>query len=155
MPKNTNSATDYIEAMRQSFETMGAKMEIPGAAREMVRSGVSKASEGLDTVESGLNSAGASADKITATAIDGYRSFSRELFDAGFANMRLALDGLTKLAEARTFAEAMQIQTEIMREGAQSNMDRARKQAEMVRDVMTENTRTAQEEAAKLGRKAA
>ena len=153
MARTSKTAAD---TMSEAFESVNAKMEIPAAARDFVKRGAAAAQERTAELHESLSGATARAENLATAAVTDYADFTRAIFGACLANMRHALTTVEKVAGATSFGEAVQIQSDFVRESAAANYERAREAAEAVRARFADGAKSFQDEVSTLvARKAA
>ena len=148
MAKKTakTKAADPIMAEEIAVETS----KIADSAREFVKRTAASAKERAENLHEGSNTINAGVEKNLNRMVSGYVSVLGGIADATFANVDHALSTVEKLAGAKSVSEALQIQSDYVRDSANSNMERARDAAETVREVVVENVSDFRNQAAKI-----
>lgn len=149
--KTTAAANDtYFSSIKNAFETVSSKLEVPAAARDYVKRGASTAKDRAESVHAGAAKLTNGAEKFATSLVAGYANFSRGLIDATLANVQHALTTVEKVAGAQSINEAVQIQADFVRENASANLERARGAAETARTAVVDGAKTVQAELSKL-----
>lgn len=148
--KTTASASTYFSSIKNAFDGVQSKLEVPAAARDFVKRGASTAKERAETVHDGAAKLTDGVEKFAASFVAGYANFSRGLLDATLANVQHTLTTVEKIAGAQSFNEAVQIQADFVRENASANIERARSAAETAKTTVVEGAKTVQAEIGKL-----
>jgi len=143
-------ANNYFASVTEAIENVQSKLEVPAAARDFVKKGVSTAHERVETAHEGALKFANSAEKLAVSFVGGYANFSRGLIDAAVANVQHALSTVEKVAAAKSVNEAVEIQVSAVRESANANMERVRDVAESARTAVTEGAKEVQEQFSKL-----
>jgi hypothetical protein len=156
--KTKTAAAGYFEQVRDAFENVTSKIEVPGVARDFVTRTASSASERAEQVHATAGKLTDGAEKLANSFVGGYANFTRGLLDMTLANVQHALSTVEKVAGAKSLSEAVQLQADYVRDNARANYERVRGAAENVRTVVTDGAKTVQAEIGKiydLGKKAA
>jgi hypothetical protein len=148
--KTATPGSDYFASIQQAFENAQGKIEVPAAARDLVKRTVSSAKDSAEKVHTKAADATKTAEKFATSLMGGYASFTRGLLDATLANVQHALSTVEKVAGAQSINEAVQIHADFVRESARANFERARVAADTVKSVVTEGAENAQAEFSKF-----
>lgn len=126
-------------------------------AREMVKRSTATAKERADNVYTSTKKYNADVENVLVRAAHGYANILGSVAEAAYVNVKRGISAAEALAEAKTFSEALQIQTDYVREQSQCSLDNARSAVAYVRDVVTENGEALRNNATKMwqGSKAA
>lgn len=146
----TAPASNYFSSIKNVFDGVQSKLEVPAAARDFVKRGASTAKERAETVHGGAAKLTDGVEKFAASFVAGYANFSRGLLDATLANVQHTLTTVEKIAGAQSFNEAVQIQADFVRENASANIERVRGAAETAKTTVVEGAKTVQVEIGKL-----
>ena len=157
--KSAPAATNgYFASVREAIDTVQSKIEVPAAARDFVKRTASSAKDRAETVHQSAENATNSVEKFATSFVGGYANFTRGLLDMTLANVQHSLSTVEKLAAAKSVSEAVQVQTDFVRENARANFERVRGAADTAKSVVTEGAKNVQAEIAKIynyGQKAA
>ena len=154
----TTAAAGYFEQVRDAFENVTSKVEVPTVARDFVARTASSASERAEQVYATAGKLTDGAEKFATSFVGGYANFARGLLDMTLANIQHSLSTVEKVAGAKSLNEAVQVQADFVRDNARANYERVRGAAENVRTVVTDGAKTVQAEIGKIydfGKKAA
>ncbi|MEM6742788.1 MAG: phasin family protein [Pseudomonadota bacterium] len=112
-------------------------------AADVAKKRTDSAYESVEGFNNGLETA-------MTRAVRGYVSILNGIAEISHENVRHALATVEKTAEAKSLAEAAQIQVEYARESAAQNLEHARSAYETARDVVVEETETLRTRAADM-----
>ena len=143
-------AQDAVTQIQDSFNSFREKIEVPAAARDFVQRTTATAKERLADVHTGANSATVSYEKAVGALVNTGASAVRSLLQASYDNSVATLGAIEKLASAKSFQEAYQIQTEFAREYASANWARVQDAAETIKSNVQDGVKLLQDEAAKV-----
>lgn len=156
--KTNTAAAGYFEQVRDAFENVTSKFEIPTTARDFVARTASSAAERAEQAHATAGKLTDGAEKVAASFVGGYANFTRNLLDMTLANVQHTLATVEKVAGAKSLSEAVQLQADYVRDSTRANYERVRDAAESVRAVVADGAKTVQTEIGKIydfGRKAA
>ena len=129
--------------------------QVPEATREFVKRAV-------DTARERTVNAHAEAEKVTAVlenaaigAVGETVKLSRDFQQAFYEDTEAFFTGIDKLASAKSFAEALQIQSDYLRSRSEVAVTRAKAAGEYVGKLFAEGARNAQDNLAKAAESAA
>lgn len=148
--KTTSAAAGYFDQIKQTFDSVQSKIEVPAAARDFVKRGASTAKERAESVHAGAAKLTDGVEKIASSFVGGYANFARGLLDMTLANVQHGLSTVEKIAGAKSLTEAVQIQADFVRENASANMERVRGAADTVKTTVVDGAKTVQAEFAKI-----
>lgn len=141
--KNTagkTGAETYFDQFKRSFEAIQGQIEVPAAAREFVQRGAVNARERADTLHAGATDAASSAEKLATAFVGGYANVARDIVDVTFDNVRHGFETIEKLAGAKTVGDALEVQSDFVRERAKANYERFSNAAETARKAVSDGT---------------
>lgn len=136
MTKVTEKKTTKDTAADKATEVSSKVAE---GAREMVMRSTATMKERADDVYTSTKKYNADLENVLVRAAHGYANILGSLVDAAYANVNRGMTAAEKMAEAKSISEAMQIQSDYVREQSNCSMENARNAFEYVRDVVTEN----------------
>jgi hypothetical protein len=142
--------SNYFASIQQAFENAQGKFDVPAAARDFMKRTASSAKDGAEKVHTKAADASKTAEQFATSLMGGYASFTRGLLDATLANVQHALSTVEKVAGAQSINEAVQINTDFVRENARANFERVRVAADTVKSVVTEGAEKAQAQFSKF-----
>ncbi|QIE56159.1 hypothetical protein G5B40_12225 [Pikeienuella piscinae] len=112
--------------------------KIADGAREYVQRTAASARERTDSAYEGVSKFNSGLEKTMNRLVTGYVGILGEVADATRSNLVHAISTAEKVAQAKTLAEAAQIQIDFARDNATANYDRARNAVSATRDVVAE-----------------
>src|SRR4051795_3126903 len=153
MTTETNSAYDTVKQafapVTDAFKNF-QNLEVPEAAREFVK-------KQADTAKVRAADLYAGSEKVTAaieTAVTGSVSeaakISRNIQQAIYQDTEAFFAGIDKLASAKSINEAVQIQTDLVRERGELLVSRAKSSTEYLGKLVAESAKTAQDNFSKV-----
>ena len=155
MTKKATETKAAPKAKAAHDETFGDRLS--EGAREMVKRSTATAKERADNVFTATQQYNADLENVLVRAARGYANILGSIAEAAYANVNRGIHTAEKMAEVKSLSEAMEVQTEYVREQTQCSMNNARSAFEYVRDVVTENGEALRDNASKMfkGEKAA
>ena len=148
--KTVSAATDAFASISETIESVQSKMEVPAAARDVVKRGAETAKARAETFHNDATEVANRTEKLATAFVGGYANFVRGAIDASLANVQHALSTVEKVAGAKSVNEAVQIQADYVRESARANFERAKNAAETARETVVEGAKTVQAEVSAL-----
>ncbi|MEM8753308.1 MAG: phasin family protein [Pseudomonadota bacterium] len=127
-----------------------ATTKIVDSAREYVARSAASAKERTDDAYEGVTKFNNGLEKTMNRLVVGYVGILGDIAEATHANVKHALETVEKVAAAKTFTEAAQVQVDFVRESTTANYDRARTAFDATRDVVSEGVKTIRESASDL-----
>lgn len=143
-------AQDAVSKIQDTFTSMQEKLEVPEAAREFVQRTAATARERLADAHAGANRATATYEKAATSLIGGSVTALRGLLQAQYENTVATIGVIERLASAKSFTEAYQIQTDFARDYTRSNWARVQEAAETVKANVQDSVKLLQDETAKV-----
>lgn len=119
--------------------------KIADSAREYVTRTTAAAKERTDSAYEGVSKFNDGLEKTMNRVVVGYVGILGEIAEMAHANTKAALETVEKVAAAKTFTEAAQVQVDFIRETSTANYDRARTAFDATRDVVTEGVTSLRE----------
>ena len=142
----------------QAEEIIKNTSKIADSARDFVKRSASSAKERSDTLYQGSEKLNSGLEKVLTRAVTGYVGLLGNIAEAAHEDVNRALTATEKLASAKSFSEAAQIQADFVRENTSANVDRMRSVVNTTRDMVVEGSENVREGFAKVwpyGKKAA
>lgn len=157
MTEKKTKTAPKTKAAEKAVEEATFTDRLSEGAREMVKRSTATAKERADDAYTSAKKYNADLEGVLVRAAHGYANILGNMADAAHVNVNRAIATAEKLAGAKSITEAVQIQSDYVREQSQCSLDNARAAVEYVRDVATENTEALRENATKMwqGNKAA
>lgn len=153
--EKTAAANTYFDQIKQTFDGFQNKLEVPAAARDFVKNGAEKTVDGAEKVHANTIKFVDGAEKLTSSLVGGYANFLRGALDLTLANVKASLETVEKVAGAKSFNEAVQIQADFVRENTAVNFEKAKEAAETLRANVVDGFKTVQAEVKDFTKKAA
>ena len=151
--KNTKSASPI-----KAEEISKVSNKVAASTREFVKRSAASAKERAENLHDGSTKFNSNLENGLNSLIGGYVSVLGGIANATFANVDHALTTVEKLAAAKSVSEAVKIQSDYVRDSANSNMELVRDAASTVRETVQDNTADLRDQFAKAwpyGKKAA
>lgn len=143
--KTPSVAEEAVSSFTKAFDS-AKNYEIPAAAREFVKRSTATAQERVESAHAGAANAATRAEKFATSLVGNYAGFARGLIDASLSNAQHAFSTVEKLAAAKSLNEAVQIQSDYVRESARVNFDRAKTAAEVARTYVMDSAKQVQQD---------
>lgn len=121
-------------------------------AREMVKRSTATAKERADDIYSSSQKYNTDLEDLLVRAAHGYANILGNMAQAAYVNVNRGITTAEKLADAKSLSDAIQIQSDYVREQSNCSMNNARSAFEYVRDVVTENGEALRDNAMKVWR---
>jgi hypothetical protein len=131
--KKTASKKAQADAMEMSSK-------ITDGAREMVKRSTATVKERAEDLHDTSKKYNTQLESVLTRAAGGYVNILGSIADAAYSNLNHTIAAVEKLADAKSVSEAMQIQSEYVREHTAANVEHVRSAATYARDVVAENT---------------
>lgn len=147
--KTQQAASSYMDGFTRAFDDMGAKIQVPEAARDFVRSQASSAAQRAGDMHRQAASFTDQAKMMFGPFAGSYETITRSMLDATLANTQHYLATVEKLADANSVSEALNIQTDYVREAAAANMERVRGATDQAKTLMADNAKIVQDQVKK------
>ncbi|WP_370399143.1 phasin family protein [Sulfitobacter sp. JB4-11] len=149
MTKKTET-TAKTAASKAKVEADKITDRVADGAREFVMRSTSTAKERADGVYETTQKYNAELENMLVKAAKGYTNILGNIAEAAFVNVNRGINAAEKLAASKSLSEAMQVQSEYVREQSTCSMNNARAAAEYVREVVAEGSENVRETATKM-----
>lgn len=146
--------TDQTEAVFNTFKAAFTPVtdalknfqsaEVPEAARDLVKRAVDTAKERAADAHAGAEKVTAVIENAAVGAVSETVKISRDVQQAFYEDAEAFFTGIDKLASARTFADALQIQSDYLRSRSEVAMARAKSASDYAGKLFVAGARTAQ-----------
>lgn len=136
------------KAIQDEAETIAARLT--EGTREFVKRSAETAKERTENMYDASQRYNADLEGFLVRAAKGYVNVLGSIADAAYANMNHTYATAEKLAEAKTVSEAVQIQSEFLRERTNNNMENIRSSFDYLRDTVATSNTEMREAAAKM-----
>ena len=150
--KTAKTAPKKTAAKANVAEDNSVATRVAVGAREFVKRSTATVKERTDDVYASSQQYNTDIENVLVRAAQGYANILGSLAEATYVNVNRGIETAEKLAEAKSLSEAMQIQTEYVREQSTCSLENARSAFEYVRDVVTENGEALRDNANKMWR---
>ncbi len=157
----TTEAIPMFESVKEAFAPVTEalknfqNMEIPETAREFVKRTTSTAKERAADAYAGSEKVTAAIETAVADSVSEAAKISRNIQQAIYQDTEAFLAGIDKLASAKSFNEAVQIQSDLARARGELLMSRAKSTSEYLGKLVADGARTVQDNLAKAYNKTA
>jgi phasin len=158
MTTETNSAFDSVkDAFAPVTEALKnlQTMEVPESAREFVKKTASTGKERAAEAFAGSEKVTAAIETAVADGVSEAAKISRNIQQALYQDTEAFFDGIDKLASAKTFSEAVQIQGELARARGEALVSRAKSTTEYFGKLVADSAKNVQDNLAKAYNKTA
>jgi phasin len=125
-------------------------VEVPEAARDFVKKAAGTAKDRTAELRTGSEKVAAVIENAVADSVSETAKMSRNFQQAVYDDAHALFSGIDKLASAKTFNEAMTIQSDLMRAQGEVLSARAKVTSEYFGKLFAEGAKTAQENFAKV-----
>ncbi len=153
MTTETNSAFDSVKEafapVTEAFKNL-QNMEVPEAAREFVKKTATTAKDRAADVYAGSEKVTAVIETAVADSVTEAAKISRNIQQAIYQDAEAFFEGLDKLASAKSFSEAVQIQSELVRSRSEAFLTRAKSSTEYLGKLVANGAKTAQDNLSKV-----
>ena len=148
--------TTVFDTVKQAFAPVTdafknlQNLEVSEATREFVKRQASTAKERVADAQVGSEKVTAVLETAVADSVSEAAKIGRNIRDAVFQDAEAFFNGIDRLASAKSFSEAMQIQSELARAGGETFVSRAKSSTEYFSKLVADGAKTAQENLAKV-----
>jgi phasin len=153
MTTGTNSAYDTVKQafapVADAFKNI-QNMEVPEAAREFVKKQAETAKVRAADLHAGSEKVTAAIETAVAGSVSEAAKISRNISQAMYQDVEAFFAGIDKLASAKSFDEAVQIQSEMVRARGELFVSRAKSTAEYLGKLVSDGAKTAQDNFSKV-----
>ncbi|WP_024512160.1 phasin [Bradyrhizobium sp. ARR65] len=158
MTTETNSVFDSVKEafapVTEAFKNL-QNAEVPEAAREFVKRAANTAKERVAEAYAGSEKVTAVIETAVADSISEATKIGRNIQQAIYQDTEAFFAGIDKLASARTFNEAVQIQSDLARASGETFLSRAKSTGEYFGKLVANGAKTVQDNFAKAYNKTA
>jgi len=142
----TNSAFDDIKNALTNMQNL----EVPEAAREFVKKTVNTAKDRAAEVLAGSERVTAAIENAVTESLTEAGKISRNLQQAIYEDAEAFFAGVDKLASAKSINEAVQIQSDLLRERGEVFVSRAKATSDYLGKLVANSAKSAQDNFAKV-----
>jgi phasin len=158
MTTDTNSVLNSVkEAFAPVTDALKnlQNLEVPEAARDFVKKSASTAKDRAADLHAGSEKVTAAIETAVAGSVTEAAKISRNIQDALYQDAEAFFAGIDRLASAKSFSEAVQIQSDMVRSRGEVFMSRAKSTADYLGKLAAEGAKTAQDNFSKVTAKTA
>jgi phasin len=149
-----NSVKEAFAPVTDALKNL-QNMEVPEAAREFVKKQTETAKERAADLFAGSEKATAAIETAVAGSVTEVAKISRNIQQALYQDAEALFAGIDKLASAKSLNEAVQIQSDMLRERGEVLVSRAKSSTEYLGKLVSDGAKTAQDNFAKVYNKTA
>jgi phasin len=158
MTTETNTLFDNVKdafaPMTEAFKNL-QNAEVPAAAREWVKKTANTAKERAAEAYAGSEKVTDVFETAAADSVSEVAKISRNIQQALYQDAEAFFAGIDRLASAKTFNEAVQIQSDLARARGEVFVSRAKSATEYLGKLVANGAKTAQDNFAKVYNKTA
>ena len=158
MTTETNSVLNTVKEafapVTEAFKNF-QNVEVPEAARDFVKKTANTAKERAADVFAGSEKVTAAIETAATDSVSEFAKISRNIQQAIHQDAVAFFAGIDKLASAKSFNEAVQIQSDLARAQGEVVVSRAKSSAEYLGKLVANGAKTAQDNFAKVYTKTA
>ncbi|AWM00136.1 phasin [Bradyrhizobium amphicarpaeae] len=151
MTTETNTA---FEGFKDAFKDI-QNLEVPEAAREFVKKSANTAKDRTAEVFAGSERVTAAVENAVTESVAEAGKISRNIQQAIYDDAQAFFAGIDKLASAKSFSEAVEIQSSLLRSRGEVFVSRAKATADYVGQLAANGAKSAQDNFAKVYNKTA
>ena len=145
---------DAFAPMTEAFKNL-QNAEVPAAAREWVKKTANSAKERAAEAYAGSEKVTDVLETAAADSVSEAAKISRNIQQAIYQDAEAFFAGIDKLASAKTFNEAVQIQSDLARARGEVFISRAKSATEYLGKLVANGAKSAQDNFAKVYNKTA
>lgn len=140
-----NSASQAFAPIADTLKAIQSRIDVPEAARDFARRVAGGASESAASLHSGAEKLTAAIETAVTEQVAETAKVSRNIQQALLDDAQALFGGLEKLAAAKSFGEAFQVQSDLVRARADVAAARARAAADYLGERFAAGAKTAQD----------
>jgi phasin len=151
MTTETNTA---FEGFKDAFKNI-QNLEVPEAAREFVKKTANTAKDRAAEVFAGSERVTAAVENAVTESVTEAGKISRNIQQAIYEDAEAFFSGIDKLASAKSFSEAVEIQSSMIRARGEAFVSRAKATTDYLGKLAANGAKSAQDNFAKVYNKTA
>jgi len=151
MTTETNTA---FEGFKDAFKNI-QNLEVPEAAREFVKKSANTAKDRAAEVFAGSERVTAAVENAVTESVTEAGKISRNIQHAIYEDAEAFFSGIDKLASAKSFSEAVEIQSSLLRARGEALVSRAKATTDYLGKLAANGAKSAQDNFAKVYNKTA
>ena len=146
MTTETNTA---FEGFKDAFKNI-QNLEVPEAAREFVKKTANTAKDRAAEVFAGSERVTAAVENAVTESVTEAGKISRNIQQAIYEDAEAFFSGIDKLASAKSFSEAVEIQSSLLRARGEAFVSRTKATADYLGKLAANGAKSAQDNFAKV-----
>ena len=146
MTTETNTA---FEGFKDAFKNI-QNLEVPEAAREFVKKSANTAKDRAAEVFAGSERVTAAVENAVTESVTEAGKISRNIQQAIYDDAQAFFSGIDKLASAKSFSEAVEIQSSLLRARGETFVSRAKATSDYLGKLAANGAKSAQDNFAKV-----
>ena len=150
MTAKTSSTFDSVKDAFTPVTEALRNLEVPEAAREFVKNTANTAKDRAADLHAGSEKVTAAIETAAADSVSEIAKISRNIQQAMYQDAEAFFAGLDRLASAKSFNEAIQIQSDMVRANGEVFLSRAKSTADYFGKLVADGAKTAQDNFSKL-----
>jgi phasin len=151
MTTETNTA---FEGFKDAFKNI-QNLEVPEAAREFVKKSANTAKDRAAEAFAGSERVTAAVENAVTESVTEAGKISRNIQQAIYEDAEAFFSGIDKLASAKSFSEAVEIQSSLLRARGEAFVSRAKATTDYLGKLAANGAKSAQDNFAKVYTKTA
>ncbi|MBR1091960.1 phasin [Bradyrhizobium manausense] len=151
MTTETNTA---FEGFKDAFKNI-QNLEVPEAAREFVKKTANTAKDRAAEVFAGSERVTAAVENAVTESVTEAGKITRNIQQAIYEDAEAFFSGIDKLASAKSFSEAVEIQSSLLRARGEAFVSRAKATTDYLGKLAANGAKSAQDNFAKVYNKTA
>jgi phasin len=152
----TTETNSVLNGVKEAFAPISdalknfQNLDVPEAARDFVKRAAGTAKDRTANLHHGSEKVTAAIETAAANSVSEVAKISRNIQQAMYEDAQAFFNGIEKLASAKSFSEAFQIQTDLYRAHGETLVARAKSTGEYVGKLVSEGAKSAQENFSKV-----
>jgi len=155
MATKTKPALDSVKDAFSPVTEALRNLEVREAARELVKKTANTAKDRAADLHAGSEKVTAAIETAVADSVSEVAKISRNIRHAMYQDAEALFAGIDRLASARSFNEAIQIQSDMVRAQGELLMSRAKATPDYLAKSVADSAKTAQDNFSKIYTKTA
>ena len=155
MTTETNSVLDSVKDAFAPVTDAFKNLEVPEAAREFVKKSVNTAKDRAADLHANSEKVTDAIETAVAGSVSEAAKISRNIQQAMYQDAEAFFAGIDRLASAKSFNEAFQIQSDMVRARGEVLVSRAKSTTEYLGKLVADGAKTAQDNFSKAYSKTA
>ena len=155
MTTETNSVLDSVKDAFAPVTDAFKNLEVPEAAREFVRKSANTAKDRAADLHANSEKVTDAIETAVAGSVSEAAKISRNIQQAIYQDAEAFFAGIDRLASAKSFNEAFQIQSDMVRARGELFVSRAKSTTEYIGKLVADSAKSAQDNFSKVYSKTA